>query len=247
MKKFGVRPNQFLVGFYPDRIGMDKAGSVRVAATTFLEDSFSRATIGRPNTPKVPSPPLFPTSIRHDFAVGVHTAIVNRAITAGYEAGLFSNIKLDDKSSISLFSPPKIEIDSRVPPSLLRVQLAVKKVNGGFLESLFINHDIKLTFTGYLQVIRNPDSSFSLALKTLDPESLQIDQSSARFPIFAPIIRGKVLQILRSFKDNLREKPLLLAAKLKPTEEMLGLKWRLVKMDTEPTTGFITAYFEFVR
>ncbi|MBU6375362.1 MAG: hypothetical protein KGQ59_05160, partial [Bdellovibrionales bacterium] len=247
LKKFGVKPNQFLVGYYPDQIGVDRAGSVRLAATTFLEDAFSRPPLTRPSSPRVSGPPIFPSSIRHDFAVGIHTAAINRAITVGYEAGLFSNIKLTDKSSISLFLPPKVEIDSRVPPSLIRVQLAIQRANGGFLESLFINKDIKLTFTGYLKVIRNPDSSFSLALNTVDPDSLQVDQNSARLPILLPLIKAKVLQLLRDFNGKLKEKPLMLAAQLKPTEEMLGLRWKLVKLETEPSTGFITAYFEFIR
>ncbi len=233
------------LGFYPERMGLSGDGSLRLAAASFIEDKLA-AEDAIPRPPAVAtSPPIFDRKGHYDFAVALHPVLVNRMLSFSYQRGYFRDIKLNDGSTIELFEAPTFRVGPEVPAGMLKMRLALKTASGGGLKRLFVAKDVKLRFDAYVKVIRNPDASFSLAMCVVDLNSLEVDASSATIGLFKGLVRNKVLEQLTAFDTELRQKPLMLAAQLRPPESLIGLRWSLAAMTTEPRSGFITTYFSF--
>jgi hypothetical protein len=238
---------QFQLGFYPERVGMTGDGALRLAAAGFFEDKLAGADAGIKPPLVVSPPPVFDRKESYDFAVAVHPALINRMLSLSQNRGYFKNIKLSDGSTIELFEAPTFSVNPDTPAGMMKMRLALKTASGGGLKRLFVAKDVKLKFDAYVKVIRNSDASFSLAMRYVDLNSLEVDASSATIGLFKGLVRSKVLEQLTAFDGDLRQNPLMLAAQVRPPESLIGLRWRLAAMTTEPRTGFITTYFAFER
>jgi hypothetical protein len=236
---------QFQLGFYPERIGLTGEGALRIAGGSFVEDKLAGMDAGILPPPAVIPPPIFDRKDHYDFAIGVHPALVNRMLSLSQNRGYFKNIKLSDGSTIELFDAPTFRVGPEVPAGMMKMRLALKTASGGGMKRLFVAKDVKLKFDAYAKVIRNPDASFSLVMRYVDLNSLEVDASSATMGIFKGLVKSKVLEQLTAFDSDLRTKPLMLAAQVRLPESLIGLRWKLVGMTTEPRTGYITAYFGF--
>ncbi|MEN9722724.1 MAG: hypothetical protein RJB38_710 [Pseudomonadota bacterium] len=235
----------FLLGFFPEKLERLGDGTLRVSATSFIEDPL-------PSTPpknrpprRIATVPHFSDSMRHDFALAIHPSMINRLLYLSHLRGYFDNIRLSDGSSIALFESPIFSVSERSATGTMRIRLALKKATGGGLQRLFVSKDVLLKFDGFVEVYRNADSSFSLALHSVDLSSLSVDDRSATLGLFKGLVKSRVTEELLAFSKTLQKTPLMLAAQVRPPENLLGLKWELTRLTTEPRSGFITAYFAF--
>ena len=183
----------------------------------------------------------------HDFALAIHPDVINRALDLSQDRGYFHDIKLADGSTIELYETPRFEIDSKVPAGMMRIKLALKKASGGGMKRLFVSRDVLLKFDGLVTVSRDTNGTFSMALRSVDLNSLKVDGDSATLGVFLGMVRKAVLKELTAFNASLPKNPVMLVSKGEFCKELVGIKWTMLRATTEPESGFIVAYFGFNR
>ncbi len=238
---------EYKLGLFAEGVGISPDGALHLVGASFVEDPISDEHLPAGPPLKLAATPRFDRTKAYDFSVGIHPELINRMLTLSHRRGYFEGIPLNDGSTIDLFEAPKVEIDGKVPAGMLRMKLALKTASGGGFKRLFVRKDVRLKFDGFVQGIRNADASFSLALRSVDLDSLEVDDKAATLGLFKGIVRNNVLEELRKFDTELRQTPLMLAAQVRPPENVMGLRWTLLDLTTEPRTGFISAYFGFKR